>query len=125
MQNENGPPTLDSWCLIELLGRQQIVGKVTEATIAGGAFIRCDVPSFNGKPAYTRFFGPSAIYSINPVTEETARALLTQSRFRNEPVQSFQVPMLTSGTEDGGPISANVDYCPDCQELMEHCTCNP
>ncbi len=44
---------------------------VTEATIAGGAFIRVDVPKPEGEEAlYTRYFGPAAIYAINPTTKE-------------------------------------------------------
>ncbi len=47
-----------------------------EAILAGGAFLRVDVPSTNGNPPFTRFYGPSAIYSITPVSESVARALL-------------------------------------------------
>jgi hypothetical protein len=85
----------NEWALVELFelfGHQKIVGKVTEATLAGGAFIRVDVPSFNGAPAFTRYFGPSAIYSLNPITEEVARGLM--ERYRNEPVSRFELPQI-------------------------------
>lgn len=83
---------LDCWALVELFGHQKIVGKVTEATIAGGAFIRVDVPALEEKSAFTRFFGPGAIYSLNPVTEAVAMELL--QRHRNEPVSEWDVPRL-------------------------------
>lgn len=62
--SEKPKESFSEWCLVELFGHQKIVGKVTEATMAGGAFLRVDVPAFNGSPAFTRFYGPSAIYSI-------------------------------------------------------------
>ncbi len=68
--------------------------------MAGGAFLRVDVPAFNGGPAFTRFFGPSAIYSISPVTEEIARGLM--DRYRNEPVSRFELPQLAEKVD---PIS--------------------
>lgn len=82
----------DEYCLVELFGHQKIVGRVTEATLAGGAFIRVDVPAFNGAKAFTRFYGPSAIYSLNPVTEEIARGLMAS--YRNEPVSRFDLPQI-------------------------------
>lgn len=92
----NGKPTedkFDSWALAELFGHQRIVGRVTEATLAGGAFLRVDVPEQGpAKPAFTRFYGPSAIYSLNPVSEEVARGLLVQ--YRNEPVNRFELPQI-------------------------------
>lgn len=91
----------DSWCLVELFGHQKIVGKVTEATLAGGAFLRCDVPEFNGSPAFTRFYSPGSIYSINPISEEVARGLM--ETYRNEPVSRFELPRLAEkvGSDDG------------------------
>jgi hypothetical protein len=82
----------NEWALVELFGHQKIVGHVTEATLAGGAFLRVDVPSFDGQPAFTRFFGSSAIYSLNPITEEVARGLMT--RYRHEPVSRFELPQI-------------------------------
>lgn len=84
--------TFNEWALVELFGHQKIVGRVTEATIAGGAFLRVDVPAVDENKAFTRFYGPSAIYSINPVTEEIALAMIKQ--YRNEPVSRFELPQL-------------------------------
>lgn len=89
MSKENG---FNEWALVELFGHQKIVGKVTEATMAGGAFLRVDVPAFDKSSAFTRFYSPGSIYSINPVTEEIARGLM--ERYRNEPVSRFELPQL-------------------------------
>jgi len=82
----------DTWALVELFGHQKIVGHVTEQEIAGKGFIRVDVPDFNGEKSFTRFYGPDAIYSLNPVSEEVARGLLT--RYRNAPVQAYEMPLI-------------------------------
>jgi hypothetical protein len=82
------------WAVIELFGRQKIVGLVSEATLAGGQFLRVDVPAFDGQPPFTRFFGPSAIYSISPIAEELALSLMFS--YRNQPVSRFELPMDTS-----------------------------
>jgi hypothetical protein len=93
-----------------LFGHQKIVGKVTESTIAGGAFIRVDVPSFDGQAAFTRFFGPSAIYSINPVSEDVARGLM--DRYRNEPVSRYELPQITERVQ--GPANPDEDLDSSC-----------
>lgn len=72
IENENNTPQFDQWCVVELFGHQQIAGRVSEQTVAGQGFIRVDVPETNGRPGFTRMFGPGAIYSIIPTSEEIA-----------------------------------------------------
>lgn len=66
------------WAIVELFGHQKIAGKVTEQTIAGQGFLRVDVPeipTIHTRPAkkgFVRMYGPGAIYSITPVSEEIA-----------------------------------------------------
>lgn len=91
--------SFEEWCMVELFGHQKIVGMVTEATMAGGAFLRVDVPAFNGKPAFTRFYSPGSIYSISPISEEVARGLMDQ--YRNEPVCRFDLPQLAEKVSSG------------------------
>jgi hypothetical protein len=71
---------LDVWAVVELFGHARIAGKVTEQTLAGGAFLRVDVPETDGTPAFTRFFGAGAIYSISPCSEEVGRLVAKQVR---------------------------------------------
>lgn len=107
----------DEWALVELFGHQKIVGRVTETSMAGGAFLRVDVPALppDGPPC-TRFFSPGAIYSINPVTEEVARGLLTQSRFRNEPVSRYDLPQIAEKVQE--------EHCVMCGERESNCACS-
>jgi hypothetical protein len=88
----------EEWCLVELFGHQKIVGKVTEATLAGGALLRVDVPEIAGQQAFTRFYSPGAIYSINPISENVARGLM--ERYRNEPVSRFELPQIAEKVEE-------------------------
>lgn len=102
----------DEWALVELFGHQKIVGRVSEASLAGGAFLRVDVPEFNGEPAFTRYFGPGAIYSINPVSEQIARDLAT--RYRNQPVNKYELPQLAENVQRGDADEQQEDpedYC--------------
>lgn len=82
--------TFDEWALVELFGHQRIVGKVTEATIAGGAFIRVDVPNEDGSAVlFTRFFGPSAVYSMSPISRDMALQLARNQSA--EPVKRYEL----------------------------------
>jgi len=108
MSTEN-KSSFNEWALVELFGHQKIVGKVSEATLAGGAFLRVDVPALDASPAFTRFYGPGAVYSINPVSEEVARGLMT--RYRNEPVSRFELPQIAEKVE--APSETHSDYDAD------------
>jgi len=90
----------DQWAIVELFGHQRIAGRVTEQAIGGQTFVRVDVPEqerpqIGTLPAYTRLFGPGAIYCINPVDEATARAAVGQCFA--EPVSAFQAGKLLAG----------------------------
>ncbi|MGE4183329.1 MAG: acetyltransferase [Limisphaerales bacterium] len=91
----------NEWALVELFGHNRIVGLVSEASLAGRAFLRVDVPPAEGAAGFTRYFSPGAIYAINPVTEDVARAMLVQ--YRPEPVARYQLPQIAVkvGGEDG------------------------
>jgi hypothetical protein len=108
MNTNSESEKFDSWALVELFGHQRIVGRVTEATLAGGAFIRVDVPADAEKPAFTRYFGPSAIYGLSPLSEEIALHMIKSTRL--EPVHEYQMPRLDviKGDEgDGGEYWGN------------------
>lgn len=95
--SEQKTATFSEWALVELFGHQRITGLVSDATLAGGAFLRVDVPQVDEQPAYTRFFGPSAIYSISPVTEDIARQMCRAHR--NVPVERYQLPQIADKVE--------------------------
>lgn len=96
------------WALVELFGHQRITGLVSEATLAGGAFLRVDVPQVDEQPAFTRFFGPSAIYSISPITEELARQMCRAHR--NVPVERYQLPQIAEKVDTSRESTDGSDY---------------
>ena len=64
---------MKDWAIVELLGHNVIAGFVQPDTDFP-TLIRVDVPETKGVPKWTKLISPSAVYAINPVSEETARA---------------------------------------------------
>ncbi len=85
------------WCIVELFGRQVIAGLVTDQVIGGTSFVRVDVPSVDGAPAFTRFYGNGAIYAMTPVTMEMAETALRYSR--PNPINVY-IPALRARNEE-------------------------
>jgi hypothetical protein len=71
---------IEGWAIIELFGHNKIAGYVTTAILGTSGMLRVDIPEVDEAPAYTRFYGPGAIYSLTLVTEEIARAALKSLR---------------------------------------------
>ncbi len=84
----------EEWALLELFGHQRLAGKVTEATIAGGAFVRVDVPDAKGRIILTKYLNPSAIYGISPCDENVAVA--AAQRIESAPIQRYQLEQLAT-----------------------------
>lgn len=60
-----------TWAVVEMLGHRQLVGQLSEVTVAGAAMLRVDVPS---EPPGVVYVAPSSLYAITPTTEDVARA---------------------------------------------------
>ena len=103
---DNTEQSFDQFCIVEIMGRQVIAGRVTEQTIGGTAFLRVDVPECDGHPAFTRFYGSGAIYAMTPVSEEVA--ILALKRFRPKPVTIY-VPELQMLEEKTHPDDDDYD----------------
>ena len=85
-----------TWAIVELMGRQVIAGEVREVTVAGAAMLRVDVPAIWEKgaevlPAYTKFYGASALYGITPTDEASARHAVEHLRAR--PISVYEIPL--------------------------------
>ena len=104
---DNSNQKFETWAVIELFGHQQLAGLVTEASIGGCSFVRVDVPEVNGRPAFTKFYGNGAIYSMTPVGEAEARMALANIMPR--PVSVYLIPerIARAGTPEEG---AELDY---------------
>lgn len=75
--------------IVELFGHQRMAGTVTEQNFGSNTFIRIDVPETETQPGFTRIVNPSAIYAINPVTEEVMR--ITASQIVAKPIQEWDI----------------------------------
>ena len=71
---------IEGWAILDLFGHQQCAGYVRTVIIGTSGMLRVDVPEVDDLPAYTRRYGPGAIYSLTLVTEELARAAVRQLR---------------------------------------------
>ena len=92
--------------IVELFGHQRMAGKVTDQSVGGASFIRIDVPETKTQPSFTRIVNPSAVYAINPVTEEVMMQLaenITSKPISAWDIQEMQQKLLTlksSGNTD-------------------------
>lgn len=89
----------EGWALVELFGHQKIVGWATEATIAGGSFLRVDVPKADKSGAdFTRYYGAAAIYSLSPVSEEIVMRLVAS--YQQRPVSPYELSEQTPENDE-------------------------
>lgn len=95
MNSELQELKFEEWAIVDVMGHQRYVGRVSEETIAGTGFVRIDIPSTGPEhPEWTKLIGPSSIYAITPVSEEIARQLCDNNPKR--PVQAYELtPKLT------------------------------
>lgn len=103
----------EEWAVLELFGHQRLAGLVKEVQLGGASFVRCDVPSDSKKKGWklTKIYNPSAIYSITPVTEETAR--MVAASVSGEPVTRWDVADMVREAKKAlnpAPVDADQEY---------------
>ena len=104
--------TFDQWCVLELMGHRRLAGRVTEAALAGGAFLRIDVYGEDEEaPAIaTQFYSPSSVYAITPASEAVCRRY-TEARGAAEPVSHYDLalpaPVTPPSAEPETPLPAS------------------
>ena len=77
------------FAIVELFGHQKLAGKVAEQSIGAATFIRIDVPATTSQPPYTRLVNPSAIYAINPTTEEVVN--MKAEQLQSKPIEAWDI----------------------------------
>lgn len=88
---------IDVWAVVDVMGHQRFVGRVTEQVVAGHGMVRVDVPAVGDRPAFTKLIGPGSIYAISPLGEETARAMIENTD--QAPLSRYDVHELISATK--------------------------
>jgi hypothetical protein len=66
-------PKFEGWCVVEVMGHNSYAGFASEVVVAGGSFLRVDVPEVEGRPAFTKILGTASIFAITPCDEAVAR----------------------------------------------------
>lgn len=122
----------DQWAILELMGHRRLAGKVTDAEIGGGSFIRIDMPMKDGSTS-TQFYSPGAVYCITPTTEEIARKM--SLAYQPEPVSQWEFKQLQEvngfspsdrvASPDGlDMFEGYVDDDDDDDEPVDGCNCH-
>lgn len=88
---EGEPAGFAEWAVVDIVGHQQVVGRVAEVTLAGVGFLRVDIPAASGKPSFTQFYGARSVHCLTPVTEEVARR--AAASLRPEPVARWMLQL--------------------------------
>lgn len=94
----------ETWAIVELFGHNKIAGKVSEQTIGGSSLVRVDVPDTEASPAFTRLLNVSAIYAINPVTEEVAVGYA--GRLQSKPIEAWDAREVLKRIDDMKKLNA-------------------
>ncbi len=81
------------WGIVELLGHRVVAGQVSKSEMLGTPMLRVDVPEVEGYPAFTQFYGNTAIYAVTFVSEEVARR--TANACRVNPVSVYVPDIIT------------------------------
>lgn len=79
----------ETFAMVELMGHQQMVGKITEVTIAGKGFLRIACFDSDGNINFTRDINPDSIYAINPISREAC--LLFARKRKQQPVVPYEI----------------------------------
>lgn len=80
---------LELFAIVDLFGHQRLAGKVTEQTVGSSTFVRIDVPETKSQPKFSRLVNPTAIYAINPATEEVVNEMA--ERLCSVPIDSWDI----------------------------------
>lgn len=83
---------LELFAIVELFGHTKMAGKVTEQSIGIATFVRVDVPETAHSPSFTRLLNPSAIYALNPVTEDVMKHMA--ENFAQKPIESWDIKRM-------------------------------
>ena len=83
---------IELFAVVELFGHQRIAGKVTEQAFGSSTFVRIDVPETHQQPKFTRLVNPSAVYAINPVTEDVM--ITMANSIQQKPIDAWDVRVM-------------------------------
>jgi hypothetical protein len=86
------------FALINLFGHNQLAGKVTVLPLGAATLLRVDVPKTKLIPEFTRFINPTAIYSMDPVTEELMQA--RAEMIKAQPIDVYDIRAVVKNLKE-------------------------
>lgn len=100
----DGMPPPDIWACVEIFGHRKHYGRIKEVERFGTKMLRVDVPTATASPLLlgeaetfaTFMYGGSAIFSLTPMTEESARKWAENEQRRQPP--RWLVPLYDAET---------------------------
>lgn len=96
------PP--EEWALVEIFGHRQHYGRIVEVERFGTKLLRVDEPTEVPDTFKTHFYSGGSIFSITPITEQTARSYHERYRPRPEGARPIaprqEAPGAAEGAED-------------------------
>lgn len=119
---EQAQARFEGWALVELMGHQREAGYVSTQYFGDKAMFQIDVPEIEARkettekpvwgperllpvgsviereaiPGRTRLVNPSAVYALNPATEETVRKAVASSQSRE--IKVISIPEVAERT---------------------------
>jgi hypothetical protein len=75
-------PSPEEWAQVEVFGHRRHFGRICEVERFGTKMLRVDVPTDSPEVFETFFYGGASIFSVSPMTEETARKWAERARPR-------------------------------------------
>jgi hypothetical protein len=135
MTTEQTQANWSGWALLELMGHNHEAGFISTLYFGGVALLQVDVPEIPAReetlsrpqwndtallpvgtvirkeaiPGRTCMLNPSAIYRLNPATEEAVRAAIAASERRAIKVISMPAPSADRTLLPGGPDEGTED----------------
>ena len=111
---------IETWAIVEVFGHTKLAGFLRSVPLGSAVMLRIEVPevTYNERtgwgesattvertiPAFTKFYSPSAIFSITPTTEETARAAMKS--WHVEPVSNLDIKALPAPEAYRSPMDS-------------------
>jgi hypothetical protein len=91
------------------MGHRRMAGLASEVIIAGGQFIRIDIPGRDGPTRLTQYYRPESVYCLTPTTEETARRVAALDDPTPPTLAQLTAGESESGSSEVGHGDANDD----------------
>lgn len=109
---EESQQKFEQWAIVDVMGHQRYVGRVTEQVIAGQGFVRVDIPKTSEVEAWTKLIGTASIYAITPVDKDIA--LQMAERAKEKPIEAYQLTakMIGAASQHEIPFHEDDDELP-------------